>query len=47
MADIFSKIANSPVAFGVIKGATDLFVAGKTAAEKRNLRKEKERNRNI
>jgi uncharacterized protein YaaQ len=37
MADIFTKIANSPVAFGVIKGATDLFVAGRTAQKKEAL----------
>lgn len=41
MADIFTKIANSPVAFGVIKGATDLFVAGRTQQKKEALEKKK------
>ena len=41
MADIFSKIANSPVAFGVIKGATDLFVAGRTQQKKEALEAKK------
>jgi len=41
MADIFTKIAKSPVAFGVIKGATDLFVAGRTQQRKEALEKKK------
>ena len=37
MADIFSKIANSPIAFGVLNGAMESFVAGRTAQKKEAL----------
>ena len=40
---IFDKIANSPVAFGVLNGAMESFVAGRTAQKKEAIAKEKKK----
>ncbi len=41
MADIFTKIANSPIGFGALNGAMESFVAGRNQQKKEALEKKK------